>query len=85
MEYKIEVLPYSPESGIQLKWDAEFEIDVRRNPKEIVIIANQDGLRSLARHLLTLAQDNVPSGAHIHLDEANSLESGSIAIVLEKK
>lgn len=33
------------------------------------ISANASGLRSLARHLLVLAQGTVPSGRHIHLDQ----------------
>lgn len=37
-----------------------------------------------ARHLLTLAQDSVPSGTHIHFDDLNSLEDGSIGLIIEK-
>ena len=39
---------------------------------------------SLSRHLLTLAQDSVPSGTHIHFDDLNSLEDGSIGLIIEK-
>ena len=39
---------------------------------------------SLARHLLVLAQEEAPSGCHIHLDEFNSLEDGSVELILDK-
>lgn len=49
-----------------------------------VISANTEGLMSLAKHLLELSQASVPSGTHIHLDEYNSLENGSIELIIEK-
>jgi hypothetical protein len=42
-------------------------------------------LISLAIHLLTLAQENVPVGSHCHFDEHNSLEHGSKELIIEKK
>ena len=42
--------------------------------------ANESGLRSLAKHLLCLADTEVPVHYHIHLDESNSLEDGSFRI-----
>ena len=50
----------------------------------IVVRGNVAGLRSLARHLLTLAQEDVPSGSHVHLDDIGGLEPGSIELVLER-
>ena len=44
----------------------------------------KSGLISLARHLLTLAQDSVPKHSHIHLDEYNSLEEGSAELINQK-
>ena len=48
------------------------------------IIANKEGLTSLANHLLNLAQDNVPRGYHLHFDESNSLKDGSSELIIEK-
>jgi hypothetical protein len=42
------------------------------------------GLKTLAGHLLTLAQDSTPDGAHLHLEENNGLEEGSVGLVLER-
>lgn len=52
--------------------------------KRIVIEANAAGLRTLAGHLLTLAQDGTPDGTHLHLEEHNGLEEGSASLVLER-
>ncbi|MFD5757830.1 hypothetical protein ACFXI6_37765 [Streptomyces mirabilis] len=45
-----------------------------------MIEANTAGLRTLADHLLTLAQD----GTHLHPEEHNGLEEGSAIMVLER-
>ncbi len=75
---------YSPERGVELVWDDGFVLEATPATDALVIRGNQAALRSLARHLLVLAQDPVPSGTHVHLDASNSLESGSIEIILER-
>lgn len=52
---------------------------------EVTIVANASALTSLAGYLLVLAQEGVPSGNHIHLDEGDPLELGSISLILEKQ
>lgn len=69
---------------IELKWKRGFKIKVEKNNNEVLISANKEGLISLANHLLTLSQDEIIEGAHIHLDEYNSLEENSLGIVIEK-
>ncbi|MEU9753767.1 hypothetical protein AB0D90_11585 [Streptomyces althioticus] len=59
-------------------------MNVRNLRGEIVIEANSAGLKTLAGHLLTLAQDGTPDGAHLHLEESNGLEDGSARLVLER-
>ncbi|MGI5250090.1 Imm32 family immunity protein [Actinacidiphila glaucinigra] len=65
-------------------WDDNARIEVRALGGEIVIEANADGLRTLARHLLTLAQDGTPDGAHLHLEAGMGLAEGSRSLVLER-
>jgi len=74
MEINIEIPEYNSESGIEYKWEDGFEIKAVTNDGVIIITANKDGLISLANHLLNLAQDKIPAGHHMHLDEYNSLE-----------
>ncbi|ULR51589.1 Imm32 family immunity protein [Streptomyces deccanensis] len=65
-------------------WEEGARIEVRNLGGEIVIEANAAGLKTLAGHLLTLAQDGTPDGAHLHLEESNGLEEGSVGLVLER-
>lgn len=62
----------------------DFKIDVRLDSDNTVVIsANRDGLLSLARQLTTLADSFV--GSHIHYDDYNSLEDGSIPMINQKR
>ena len=83
-EDTLEVPEYDVKNGIKLEWDEGFNISVDVKSGEVTISANKAGLRSLARQLMTLAQENVPMGCHIHLDEFNSLEEGSSQLILER-
>lgn len=82
--YQIEVPDYD-ENGIKTEWEYDFEITCSVFENAVNITANRAGLLSLAFHLLTLAQEDVPSGSHIHYDESNSLEDGSNEFVFIKK
>ena len=68
---------------MEIEWKDGFSIkvtvDVENN---VVISANKDGLLSLARHLKSLANEDV--GSHVHYDKYNSLEEGSINMIIEK-
>jgi hypothetical protein len=52
---------------------------------EIVVEANAAGLRTLAGHLFTLAQDGTPDGTHLHLEKHNGLQEESARLVLERR
>lgn len=80
----IEIGNYSREHGLQLTWVDGFTIDVKFHGGEVVLRADPAGLRSLAAHLLTLAANEVPDGAHIHLEAGLELEDGSASLVVER-
>lgn len=63
-------------------WIAGFTVRVAADGACTVISANREGLLSLANHLRALADE--PAGAHIHLDEHNSLDEGSCELVIER-
>lgn len=81
---KIDIPEYNKNTGLQLCWGDGYMIKVASENKEVVISANREGLISMANHLLNLAQVDVPCGTHIHLDEYNALEDGSIDLIIEK-
>lgn len=84
MKREINVPEYDPKHGLRTEWDYGFTIEAQIQGGGVLIKANQAGLVSLARHLLTLAQEQVPVGHHIHLDDSNALEDGSCELILEK-
>ncbi|MBB6502633.1 hypothetical protein [Pedobacter cryoconitis] len=84
MEIKLTIPEYS-DKGLQYEWENGFEIKTRINNGEIIISANKAGLISLAKQMLTLAQDSVPIGYHMHFDEYNSLEEESVELIIEKR
>ncbi|MNC44159.1 hypothetical protein D3C76_379190 [compost metagenome] len=84
MEIKIQIPKYSKDNGIEFVWEDNFTILAEKNADSIIIKANKEGLQSLAKHLLTLAQNEVPVDTHLHYDDFNSLEDGSCEIVIQK-
>ncbi|HEX2696983.1 MAG TPA: hypothetical protein VHM28_04695 [Anaerolineales bacterium] len=86
MKYSIDVPEYSSAEGLKFEWKANFHISIRiDNERTVLIAANSDGLKSLARHLLALAEAPVPKGYHFHLDDSNSLEEGSCELVIMRE
>ena len=80
MKYIIEVNNY--ENCIELSYEHDSIIRCQHTEYgETVIRANRNGLITLAKILLTLAQENVPAGSHVHLDEDNFLEDDSSELV----
>jgi hypothetical protein len=84
MQITLEIPDYNREDGIISHWEDDFQIIVHESNNQTLIRANKAGLTSLAIQLLTLAQDILPSGRHLHYDESNSLESGSKELIIEK-
>lgn len=81
-EIKINIPEY--DDAIKLIWDDNFKIKTSIPYDTITIEANREGLLSLARHLLLLAQEEVPNGSHFHLDDFNSLENNSVELIISK-
>jgi hypothetical protein len=85
MKIMLEIPDYNPNLGLEYRWEMGFEIEVKYENGIIILTANKAGLFSLANHFLNLAQDKISSGYHLHLDESNSLEEGSIDLIIQKK
>ncbi|EFH84129.1 Imm32 family immunity protein [Ktedonobacter racemifer] len=87
-QVEIEIPAYSRSYGvIPASSDEDYILDVQieASSQEVMITGDKEGLIMLARHLLTLAQDEVPAGCHIHYDEFNGmLDKGSLPMVIGK-
>jgi hypothetical protein len=84
VERLVSIGSYSPTSGLRLEWSYGFQIEVQIHSGEVLIRGNKAGLTSLAQHLLTLADDAVPVGTHVHLDASRELEDSSSDLVIER-
>jgi len=84
MQLLIEIPEYDPQHGFSYRWEKGFVIQTSVENGEIRLTANRAGLLSLVNHFLTLAQEGVAPGTHLHLDESNSLDAPSCALLIEK-
>ena len=80
----IRIKKHNPANGLQLDWEKDFYIKITEDDGSMLLQANASGLRSLAKHFLSLANSEVPLHSHVHLDESNSLENGSAELIIEK-
>lgn len=83
MKIEIDIEPY--DDGISVNCVDGYEITCRKDCDAVLIKANAEGLQQLASICLTLAQNDAPSGSHIHLDESNFFEDGSLDLIIAKK
>ena len=67
---------------MDIKWVDGFMIKVSFDGCSATILANREGLLSLAEQLTALAEEDPES--HIHYDEYNSLEESSDELIIEK-
>lgn len=69
-EVTVQIRPYDASRGVTTWWDEEaiLCVEVDNEFGAVVISGNPAGLRSLARHLLTLAHTTVPDGRHLDFD-----------------
>ena len=67
---------------MNIEWIDGTKITVKAEGNEVLISANIQGLLSLAKQLVALAKED--AGSHIHYDEYNSLEDGSVNLIIEK-
>lgn len=68
---------------METEWIEGFKVSVNTfTDHEVTISANKEGLLSLVCQLKALAE-GMP-GDHIHYDENNALEKGSLDLVIEK-
>ena len=67
---------------MRIEWEPNASIKVGVQGGEVTLSANRDGLLSLSRIFAALAEE--PAGSHIHLDEYNSLEEGSVELIVER-
>ena len=66
-EVTLTVPGYDPARGVVIQPEGG-EVVVRHGESGVEVLADPAGLRDLARWCLALADEQVPDGAHVHLD-----------------
>lgn len=86
MKTIVDIPEYNPEDGIVVTFDAFYSIKVEiTDDFDVLVSANKNGLLLLAKYLLTLAQDSVPTiSGHFHLTEHDDLEKESSDLIVQK-
>ena len=84
MKLTIEIPDYTTTDGFRYDWCDKSRIATCLHNGVFVLKANKEGLESLAKQLLQLSQNEIPKGYHLHYDEYNSLEDGSVEFIIEK-
>jgi hypothetical protein len=84
MERSILVRPYDASTGFVIDAMPDAEVLVRVAGGEAAISANPAGLLWLAQALVSLAEQDVPAGAHVHLEPGMDLDAGSAPLVLDR-
>jgi hypothetical protein len=82
-KHLIEVPDYDPRRGVVTLIDEGGTVVVRHGDYGVAIEADRAGLLDLARWCLALADEQAPSGVHVHLDpglEMLGQESASLML-----
>lgn len=85
MKIQVEIPDYNRDAGLQIPWNDGAGIEVSLDGREVIIAANGEGLTSLARQLLMLAQEEIPNGHHVHLTDVSGLFPGSLDLTMRKE
>lgn len=84
MKMEFEINPYTSDKGIPLEWGEDCILQAECKEDGIHIQANRNGLIEFAKHLLALAQEDVPEWYHIHYDDWGMLQKGSTKLTIKK-
>ncbi len=87
---EIPVRPYNPSTGV-VSWhdgDEDLSIRIDSDKNTVVIRGNGEGIRGLARELLTLSEDDVPPGSNVYMmskGQAPTLATGSASLHISRR
>jgi hypothetical protein len=79
-EYK----EYDQNKGVTYETDEKMIVKITIEGEVCTLSSNREGLLSLAKSFIKLADDNVPIGCHYHLDHPVFMEEGSSELIVEK-
>ena len=84
MNVNVDIIPYSEEECICLEYVPGADIQLVKEFGGLTIRANAEGLRFLAKVCLTLAQEDMPKGYHVHFDGFDFVRGDNRELTIER-
>lgn len=85
MKISIDIPDYDG-NALDVIWEPDSKYEVSVSDNSVVISANQSGLVSLAKQMMYMAYNNLPTGSHVHYDSFfTNTNEDSYEIVIEKQ
>lgn len=78
-------LPDYDGNGLDVIWEDESNYILDVNEHDIIISANKHGLISLAKQMLYMAYNDLPTGSHVHYDEFfTKMPTSNYELIIQK-
>ena len=78
-------LPDYDEDGIDVIWEDNSRYTIGIYDNDVILTANKSGLISLAKQMLYMAHNNLPTGSHVHYDGFFAQKGeGEYELIIEK-
>ncbi len=73
-------------NGLDVIWETNSKYVIRVQNNDVVISANKSGLISLAKQMLYMAHNNLPTGSHVHYDSFfTKMNNECFELIIEKE
>ena len=80
----IDIIPYSEENCVCVEYVPGADIQLIHEFGGLTVRANAEGLRFLAKVCLTLAQEDMPEGNHVHFDGFDFVRGDNRELTIER-
>lgn len=84
MKLEIEIPDYDG-NAMDVIWEANANYAVKIFENDVIIKANAQGLISLAKQMMYMVYNNLPSGSHVHYDDFFTKLKNKYDLVIEKE
>ena len=84
MNVNVDIIPYSNERGVCVEYVPGADIQFVNEFGGLTIRSNAEGLQFLAKVCLTLAQEDMPEGSHVHFDSFDFVRGDNRDLTIER-
>lgn len=76
-------IPKYDEDGIDVFWEEGADYKIIVGQESVIISANRNAMKSLAKQMLYFVQNDLPDGSHVHFDSFFTGRNHVYDLVLE--